>query len=425
MTLAAYLGIASGLALVLTGIGMGTARPRRLAGWFFAAFVLVWGVEIVLFNSFGLVQDLSTILFLERTAFAFVLVEVLLLVHFTVRFTGGLESRVAWWSWGAAGFVLVTGLFLAVDPTLFSEPAGPTFFATALVVLPFFLAVYVTLGIMAARHRDELYETEHREVRIVLAGLLLYAAYTTGFYLSNYGLRWVIAPGESTLSGRLFAVVFALATTGLLLLALTYHRMDDVPSTWGTHERPLLTGLILGLLALGLATGTPRFWGPPRVDLFGLLRIGSAAVIAYGLLKFEIFDIDRKVKLAIQRSLILGAFLLVFLVVSEGIEILVSDAAGTWAGLGAAGLLTFTLKPLERGAEEVANRVMPGVDESPAYREKRKQEIYQAALERVLGDEVLTDRERSMLTGLQQELGLDAEKARSIEARLGAPVARS
>lgn len=418
MSLTAYLGIASGVALVLTGLGIVAARPRQAAGWFFAGFVGVWGVEFVLFNSLRLLDDISTILLVERAAFAFVLVEVLLLVHFTVRFTGGLGTRTEWWSWGAAAFGLVVAGILAVDPSLFSRPSGSTTLATVLIFVPSFVVLYVTLWILARRHRQGLLENEHREHRIVLAGLALYAAYTAGFYLSLYGVAMIRDPAGSSTSVRILLALFAGATAFLLVLAARYRLVDDPPEVWGPRERDIVSAVVLGPLLLGAATGLPDSVGPPRLDLFGLLRIGSALVIAYGLLKFEIFGIDRKVKTGIRGSLVAAVFVLVFFAISESVEFLVSETVGTGAGLAAAGLLTLAFRPIEGAASDVADRIMPGVDDSEDYEERRTREIYQAAVERAAGDEVLTEREKRILGGLREDLDLADDEARSVEEKV-------
>lgn len=415
MSLAAYVGLASGVALVLTGVGLALARPRKAAGWWFAIFVIVWGTETALFNSFGLLEDLETIVLVERIAFGVVLVEILYLVHFTVRFTRGLDSRTEWWSWGTAGFILIVGSVLAFDPSLFSERSGPTLLSTLFINVPKFAAIYVAVGVLAKHHRRGLREHENRELRIVLGGLILYAAYTAGFWLSENGLAWAIEGMQVSVSEQIFTGLFAAATAFLLVLVAKYRWIEEVPSAWHADERTMVTAAVLAPLALGLATGAADPLGLPRVDLFGLLRIGSALVIAYGLLKFEIFEIDRKVKIGIRGSAIAAVFVVAFFTISEMVEFFVSTTVGTGAGLAAAALLTLVFKPIEEGASDLADRILPGVDDSEAYEERRKLEVYQAAVERAAGDEVFTEREKTILAGLREDLDLDPEAAHAVE----------
>lgn len=415
MSVAAYVGITSGAALVLTGIAVGLARPRRTAGWFFAGFVTVWGIEKALFNTFPFLDSLSTILVVERMAFAFVLVEILFLVHFTVRYTHGWDSKVAWWSWGTAAFTLAVGLWLAASPSTFSSTTGPTELANLLIVVPHFGVLFVTVGILASWHRTELRDLQHKEVRIVLVGLLLYVAYTAGFYFPLFGGAWILDPAGSPTSLKVLMVLFAVATAYLLYLAAGYIRLDESPPAWSSGERRLVCAAILVPMALGLATGIPAALDLGRIDLSGLLRIGSALLIAYGLLKFEIFGIDRTVKLGIRSSLVAGVFVVAFFAISEGVELLVSETVGTGAGLAAAGLLTLAFRPIEDAAGDVADRILPGVDDSEGYENRRKTAVYKAAVERAAGDQVLTDREKEILAGLREDLDLPTERARSIE----------
>lgn len=416
MSLVAYLGIASGVALVLTGLVLGLARPRRAGGWLFLAFVVVWGIETVLFNSLSFLEEISTILIVERLALAAVLAEVLFLVHFTVRFTRSMETHHRWWSWGAAAFTLTVGALLALEPSMFSQVSGRTDLAVVLITVPKFAVFYVTVGLLARRHGNARTQIEHREVRIVLLGLVLYAAYNAGFYLSLYIGLLATEPPE--LATQILAGLFAAATLFLAVLIVDRWRMEALPDHWRAWERPLFLGATTFPFLLGLGTGVAQIIDLPRIDLQGLVRLGTALVVTYGLLKFEIFDIDRKVKTGIKGSLIAGVFVVAFFVVSEGLEAVVSDAAGTWAGLGAAGLLTLGLRPLEHRASQLADRAMPGVDESEAYQEERSLEVYQAAVERAAADEVLTDREKQILTGLRDELGLRGSDAREIEQRV-------
>lgn len=422
VSLVAYLGMASGVALLLTGLALAAARPRRDGGWVFVAFLLAWGLETTLFNSLSFMPDLSTLLLVQRIALAVLVVEFLFLVHFTVRFTRSHDSAHRLWSWGALALAVGVGSLFALDPGLFAELNDDSVLSTVLISVPKFGAFFVTVGILAARHRETRSHIEHREVRIVLVALCLYAAYTAGFYLSLYGLIWVTE--TPTLTEQILANLFALGTAFLLAVAAWTWRTDPVPERWDPRDRPALVGAIVVPLVIGLVTGTAETVALPRVDLFGLLRIGAALLVTYGLLKFEIFDIDRKVKTGIRGSVIAGAFVLMFFGVSETVEVLISDAAGTWAGLGAAGVLTVALRPLEKQAHRIADRAMPDVDDSDEYEEKRSFEVYQAAVERAARDEVLTDREKEILSGLREDLDLRDSEARRIEEQmLAEPIA--
>lgn len=415
MSLAAYLGIASGIALVLTGLGLALARPQRSGSLVFAGFLVVWGIKFSLFNSLDLPEDLGLILSLERVALAFSLVDTLFLIHFTVRFSRSFDGSNRWWSWGTATYVVVVGALLALQPTLFSQPAGRTDLASLLIHAPNFAVLYVTLGILVSRYRSPATDIERRETRIVLVALSLYAAYTAGFYLVLYGnITWFDASARSWGRTLLFGL-FTIATAYIVWQAVRLWSDQDLGLHRTSPGGQLIPAAILVPLVLGLVTGLGEAVDLIRVDLFGLLRIGTALLIAYGLLKFQLFGIDLTVKTGLKRSTIVGAFVAVFFLVSEGVELVVSGNLGTAAGLAAAGAMTAALRPLERGAQHLADQVMPGVEPSGSYLDRRRLDVYQAAVERAARDRKLDDRERDVLATLADDLGVGRQEARRIE----------
>lgn len=172
--------------------------------------------------------------------------------------------------------------------------------------------------------------------------------------------------------------------------------------------------------------GGDRIWGVLWRQGAPVYTTAFLGVLGYGIFKTQLFDIDLKVKVAIQRSTVLASFVLVFFLVSEGIEALVSSQAGTWAGLATAGLLALGIRRLERGASVVADRIMPAVKDTPAYRDSRKREVYAASFESAIRTGgVVTKRERALLGAFRQQLGLTARDARVIERRVAAHAERA
>ena len=58
---------------------------------------------------------------------------------------------------------------------------------------------------------------------------------------------------------------------------------------------------------------------------------------------------------------------------------------------------------------------MPGVDETAAYLETRKMEVYRAAFEGAVEDGVVTEKERRILTRLRDKLELAEDDAIAVE----------
>jgi len=147
-------------------------------------------------------------------------------------------------------------------------------------------------------------------------------------------------------------------------------------------------------------------------DLAVLLQVyaGSLLVYAllttYGVLTAQLFDIDLKVRWTIKQGTIAAAFVAVYFLVSESATLFLSDYLGNTIGLIASALLIFAIAPLQRTAERVANRAMPGVQDTPEYASYRKLQIYAAALEGAYQDGEISSRERAMLDRVAQTLGL-------------------
>lgn len=151
----------------------------------------------------------------------------------------------------------------------------------------------------------------------------------------------------------------------------------------------------------------------------GTLLTVSILILAYALLRWQLFDFELRLKLTLRRGTVAGIFIAVFFVIAEVASNFLAGQAGYAVGGVAAGLLLFAIRPLERVAEGLADRAMPGVDASPAYAQFKKLEVYRAALESALEDDGRIDeRERRMLDTLRAKLAIHAADAAAIEAEL-------
>jgi hypothetical protein len=139
------------------------------------------------------------------------------------------------------------------------------------------------------------------------------------------------------------------------------------------------------------------------------------ALLAYGILKVQLFDIDLKIKTGIRRSAVGAAFVLAFLIASQLVQNYTNSKWGVAGGAVAAGLLLFAVRPLERVASRVADTAMPKVRDSPDYVAARKEDVYRHALESALRDGSVTAKERSLLLRLAEDLGLDGNVANRLE----------
>jgi len=148
---------------------------------------------------------------------------------------------------------------------------------------------------------------------------------------------------------------------------------------------------------------------------YGALRIVAIVTFSYALLRAQLFDIDIKLKWTVRRGTVAAAFVGVFFVVSEGAQTFLSAQMGPVAGLLAAGGLVFAIAPLQRAADSLADRAMPGVVDNAEYRLVRKYEVYRAAVDSALVEGDISPKERGMLATFASELGLTPKEMHDVE----------
>lgn len=153
--------------------------------------------------------------------------------------------------------------------------------------------------------------------------------------------------------------------------------------------------------------------------VYALGTLLAVPLIAYGILKTHLFDIDLRIQWTIRQSTVAAAFVAVFYVVTEGADRLFEAEFGSQAGLLASALLLFFLSPLQRVAERFAGAVMPNTSDTPEYTAYRKMQVYEAALVDTLGGGI-TDKERTLLNHLRDSLGIAATDADALERDLTA-----
>jgi hypothetical protein len=144
----------------------------------------------------------------------------------------------------------------------------------------------------------------------------------------------------------------------------------------------------------------------------------AVPLIAYGILRTQLFDIDLRIRWTIKQSTVAAVFVAIFYIVSEGADRLLESEFGNIAGLIASALLVFFLVPLQRFAERVASAAMPNTENTPEYTMFRKLQVYEAALTEALPDGKISDRERELLNRLRDSLGISLSDANAIEGEL-------
>lgn len=171
----------------------------------------------------------------------------------------------------------------------------------------------------------------------------------------------------------------------------------------------------LGYFIIGAVVGP---WAHEYLTFFGpgLAALVFTAMLAYGIVHAQVFDLDIKLKWTVKRGTLAGIFIATFFVVSQLIQNVTSDTFGVVVGAVAAGLLLFAINPLQRLAERLSAAAVPNADGDSI--QVRKSEVYKAALEGALQDGKLTTKERSVLTRLQLELGIANAEAKALEIQV-------
>ncbi|HVL49014.1 MAG TPA: hypothetical protein VM889_10695 [Candidatus Thermoplasmatota archaeon] len=265
--------------------------------------------------------------------------------------------------------------------------------------------------------------------------------FITGFVLGDT-LAFFAFPESSWVHGihlrnAAYGAGFLDATYGLVMfygLAVAASAWRRAPRGTAARDRAKAYGIAFGIRDLFIGgplvlngTGTSinhGIWESFYI-IVPLASIAFVTSLAYGILKTQLFDIDLKVKWTVKQGTVAAVFIAAFFVAGELAQTFFSDAIGPYVGVFAAGFLVFALAPLQRLAERVSDRAMPQVNETPAYVTFRKMEVYKAAVEEVLTDGAVSDKERRILDRLRLQLGLGPDDARAIEDDLAPMRARA
>ncbi len=203
---------------------------------------------------------------------------------------------------------------------------------------------------------------------------------------------WREAAGSARDRARSFAIAFGIRDVcwGIVYGGAIWLIMQDAYSI--VDDDP--TSLVYLVYALGTLLAVP--------------------LIAYGILRTQLFDIDLKIKWTIKQSTLAAIFVAVVYLVSEGADRFLSEELGNWAGLLASALVVFFLAPLQKFAERVASVAMPNTENTLEYAAFRKMQVYESSFsDALLGG--ISDKERVLLDTLRDTLGISSADAAMLE----------
>lgn len=146
-------------------------------------------------------------------------------------------------------------------------------------------------------------------------------------------------------------------------------------------------------------------------------------LVAYGVLRVQLFDVDLRIKRTLKRSTVAAAFVATFFVVSELASNYLSNQLGAVLGVLCTGALVFFLDPIQRTAEKLSNAAMPNTHETPEYETFRKFQVYESAVHAALEDGHISERQRRVLNSMVDSMGIDTKVAQRLEDDARAAIA--
>ena len=239
----------------------------------------------------------------------------------------------------------------------------------------------------------------------------------------------VVFIGSRLIITLLYSTVTLLFIYALVASIHAWHTADGGLA----RERAGIFALAFGLRDLGwsmaYAIAAWYMWTQPDLTaltavkllgkaVYALGTLLAVPVIAYGILRSHLFDIDLKIRWTIKQSTLATVVVTSVFLLSEGADRFLSAELGNWAGLLAAAVVVFFLTPLQRFAESVASAAMPNTRNTPEYATFRKMQVYEEAVSEAHTEGGISEKERALLIRLRDSLGISPSDAEAIEREL-------
>lgn len=141
-------------------------------------------------------------------------------------------------------------------------------------------------------------------------------------------------------------------------------------------------------------------------------------IVTYGILKVQLLDIEIRLQSTVRNTVLAGAFIAVYYLISEGVNNLISNQLGDLIGFLACAVLAIFLAPLNRWADRFAERLVSADFDNPDYAANRGLQIYSAAVEEALAYGAINPGQIALLDRLKQSLRVSDVDARRVEANL-------
>lgn len=149
----------------------------------------------------------------------------------------------------------------------------------------------------------------------------------------------------------------------------------------------------------------------------------SMSILAYGIVKERLFDIDLIIKRSIQYAIVTVCLAGVFFLIEKLVEGLVkSRIAGDSkiSGLVATGVVLISSIPIKSMGEKLTDKWFPELVKKKLYKKHKKRylKIYKKQLETAYADGKAGKNERRMLRELQRSFGITDKERGKLERKI-------
>ena len=298
---------------------------------------------------------------------------------------------------GASAMVALTFQYLYFLAVALDSPLVKPFRSrTAMILLGIssLLAVILVFA-MPERFYSELYHPGWAPWNSQIIDLgakalqLLGAVYLFGFVVSVTAFYTARKGSAARNRAMWFAIAFGVRDTYVGIAQLLYPIIRPIPF-WGDFVYNQSTAIAYSVYIL---------------------------LLAYAVLRSQLFDIDLKIKIVLQHSTVVALVAGIFVIGSELLETLI-PVSDTALSLVVAVVILVVLRPLHRLTLRMTDRLMKNVQDTPEYLAARSLEVYQATLEGVAESGVITNNDRKVLDHLREKLGISQSDAIDVEKSL-------
>ena len=212
----------------------------------------------------------------------------------------------------------------------------------------------------------------------------------------------------------MFVVIFVISLAGVKLAKTKLAKEKALAFVCAFGFRDLAWAA----LYLSVVTG----WIEKAPIFLGQLYVGPTLIyipiMVYGILKLQMLDIEIRLKSTIRNSVLAGIFVVLYYLISEGANTLLSDQLGGLIGFAASALLTLFLTPLHRWADRFSSKLVSADIDNADYPAARSLQIYSAAVEETLAYGEISKGHIALLDRLKDSLQVSQDDATRLELDL-------